>query len=289
MVTQTQTQFASLNPETFSEGGGPPVDRNLLVNSARFEYFEYENREGQKGNKTFAIHLHLTDDDGNEFHQRYSIGSPDRWVPSQDGKKAQPVGHTSGISKSSNAGVFLTELVNAGFPANRLSDDISCLDGLYFLSHGVPEPKRQGLNRQEQSQQQQRERVILVPKAILRLPGEAASSVQAPPPPAPPVPPPSANPTVPQPPTPSQPATPPSPPAPSSNGDATGKALEMAMKVAGETNNTFTLQNVMVKVMQEMATDPNRDMVAGHLFTPEFATTLQQAGFTVSGHNVSKS
>jgi len=100
-------------------------------------------------------------------------------MPSQDGKQAILLGSTRGISDSSNFGVLMKHLVDAGFDENALkSGDISVLDGVYGYWDGVSPPARSGGVGQRQNQGQQGgrqfESVILVPFQLLQ-PGQVAT------------------------------------------------------------------------------------------------------------------
>ena len=99
------TTNASMNPETFSEGGNiHPVNKNATITEAKFMAHQFANKEGQLvGNRRFFGFLKLKDDEGNEYDEFYSVGDLDRWM-TNDGKTATPVGHTAGFNKSSNLG-----------------------------------------------------------------------------------------------------------------------------------------------------------------------------------------
>jgi hypothetical protein len=116
----------SLRPSDFILGGGVPSERNLTVKTAEFCYWNYNGQ----ADATTALKVVFLDDDGAEYIQYYSAGSPDRFKPSSDGKSLEPVGDASKVSKNSNFFLFIESLVEAGFPENKLSDDISVLIGL---------------------------------------------------------------------------------------------------------------------------------------------------------------
>src|SRR3972149_11360171 len=133
----------SLRPSDAVEGGLVPVDRNLLWKKGRFNLFDYTTREGKVVATTVAYRLESVDDDGGEYTQQYSVGDPDRFTIENDGKTLGPEGVT--ISKSCNFHILMNSAVNAGFPENKIGDDVSVLDGLYAHHIGIPEPKRSGL------------------------------------------------------------------------------------------------------------------------------------------------
>jgi len=294
-MVSPNTQAASMNPESFSEGGAiHPINKNATITEARFMAHQFTNKEGALvGNRGFFAFFKLKDDEGQDYDEYYSVGNVDRWM-SPDGRTAVPVGHTSGFNKGSNFGIFMAELINAGYPQPQLTEDITKLVGLKALWHTVPTKQAEFAGAQAPAQpgQQQRDRVIAVPRTVYmdaQVPG-ATSVAQAPLPPT--------IPTMPLPPTPVVPAAPVAAPmaapvvptVPQTNGttDISQLALTTALKVGVAKAGNFTLQDVMASVMGEYASDPNRDSIAGHVFTPEFQAALVGAGYTVTGHQVSK-
>lgn len=291
------SQQPSLNPETHSEGG-PPVDRNLLIQQARYEYFDY----GGSANRTFAIKLDLLDDDGNRYEQRYSVGDPNRWSMSPDATTAIPVTAGTNISKSSNAHILLAAAVNAGFPVDRLNTlNISVLDGVYCYWEGTPEPGNRAEFRAhqqvegegQQQQQQQRARVILIPTRVLSLSGApVVSQAQVAPPPAMPTP---ATPPMAAPPMAAPVATPPGAPpmaapqttppattppvaAPAANGvgdaDTTAKILACAQKGVQTYGAGLTLPFLFPIIQQDYPADVMT------LF-PQLQPVLLAAGYSI--------
>ncbi len=164
----------SLNPETFTEGGGLIDDVDVVIKEARFVMWDY-NGKSAAGDSP-CLHLNL-DLDGDEVEQYYSMGAAKDWMPSEDGKNLLAVGSASGIRKSSNGGIFLMSLIDAGFPADDLAEDVSVLDGLQAHMVQVPAPKRKGLKDEKESKY---EKTILVVSSIIALPGEKKKPKGAP-------------------------------------------------------------------------------------------------------------
>lgn len=166
----------------FVTGGIVPVDKNLLWAKCRYAIFDYINKAGETVASTVAAQITYKDDGGAETVQNYSVGDPKKWQPSEDGKTLVNVAGNPDehLSTSSNFYVLIDNLINAGFPENKLLDsgDISVLDGLYAFHIGVPEPKRAGLAGAE-PRADGRERVISVPSKILRLPWEGKGKGKA--------------------------------------------------------------------------------------------------------------
>ncbi len=175
------------------------------------------------------------------------------------------------ISGNAAFGFWLKEIETAGFPKNRKTASLSCFIGTQFQSHGLVPP---GQNMEGAAR-----KAVLVAKQVVKLPGDAVAATAAIPVgmPTPPM-------SVPQ-----APVTPPQAPVtpPSSNGTVPSP-LDIVSIVAAANNGNFTLQQVMAEVMIVYATEPNRDAMAGSVFTPEFTQQLLGSGYTVEGHQVTK-
>jgi len=265
MVDQTQQVGASFNPEDFGQGG--LFDALLTIKSGLFQHNTFTPTEGPNAGqevKNLEAKITYTKEDGNDAEWTYSVGPADSWNPSKDGLSAVPIKDGGKISQSSAFGTFLFELLNAGFPGNRMSSGrLDALFGTQFQSQGVVRKGAEAGSKQ-----------VLSAKLVVGVPGEVAGGNTA------------SVATPPVPPTPSAPAVS-TPPPTASNGavDVGQLAMTSALNLK---RDTFTLQDVMAQVMQDLASDPSRDAAAGHVFTPEFTGLLQGAGYTVSQYNVSK-
>lgn len=159
----------SINPENFLLGGGLVDDANMVWDLVEFTMFDY----GGKAAPAPAIHISMTDQESGEQHdQYYSVGRAQDWTPSEDGKRLVAIGSASGIRGNSNGGILLASAVNAGFPVDQLSDDISVMQGTVAHMIRVPAPKRPGLAKQKNADGSDRESTILTVDEILSLPGE---------------------------------------------------------------------------------------------------------------------
>jgi hypothetical protein len=267
-------QAASLNPDDLGQGG--LFDALLTVKAAKFQHNTFTPTTGANAGQTiknFEAKITYLKEDGNTADWTYSVGAGDSWNASDDGLSALPVREGGKLSASSAFGTFLQELVSAGFPKNRLTARLDSLYGVQFQSVGKT---RKG---------DEDGKAVLVAKLVVKLPGEVAghvgAAVNAPSMPS--------MPSMPVPPTPSKPAmpsVPTAPVAPHTNG--TGDAGQLALTVALELGSNFTLQQVMMGIMANHATDANRDAAAGYVFTPQFTQLLQGAGYQVNGYTVSK-
>lgn len=257
----------SIRPSDFVEGGAVPVDRNLLWEKCRFALFNYTKKDGTVVATTTSAEIHYKDDDGQEFVQNYSVGDPERFMPSADGKTLVATGAAQALSKSSNFYLLLNALINAGFPENKLSEDISSLDGLYTYNIGLPEPKRAGLARAVAEGETARERVISVPSQILRLPwGKKGGKATA---------------------KPGTKAAKATETEDEGGSDISAKALDFVAKHLDGDGNT-TRQKLATSVFKDLARDPDKDAIASFIFKPEFGAALLQGGYTIVGENISK-
>lgn len=259
----------SIRPSDHVDTGGAPVDRNMAIKSARFVVFQYTKKDGSPAlkadgspAKTTAAALTLVQDDGEENLQHYSVGDPERFVPSSDGKTLVSVSGAEAISKSCNFHVLMDELVKAGYPENRLDADISTLDGLYAYWIGMPEPKRPGLIRSTDGQE--RARVIPVPSRIMRLPWDKPKAGAR---------------------TPTPGAG--KPKAAGAGVDVVARAVAFVGGVVDE-EGTVTRQDLAARVFSKLAKDPERDAIAAVIFSPAISAALLAAGFTINGEDISR-
>lgn len=250
----------SLKPSEMVEGGAVPVDRNLTWKECRFNLFNYTKKDGTVVATTTALRVKYADESGTEYEQQYSVSDPERFIPSQDGKTLVAVGSAEALSKSSNFYILMNALINAGFPENKMGEDISVLDGLETYNIGMPEPKRSGLTRVAAEGETVRERVLSVPSQIIKLPWEKGKGKSA----------------------------------PKAKGDAeeggedvTEAAVAFVAEAVEETG-TITRQQLATRLFKKLAKDPNKDAIATLLFKPEFQGALLANGFTVDGEEISK-
>jgi hypothetical protein len=246
----------SIRPSEFVEGGAVPVDRNLLWKECRFANFDYTKKDGTIVASTISAKIVYQDDEGTEYIQHYSAGDPARFAPSADGKTLEALTESANLSKSSNYYILMNALINAGFPENKLGDDISVLDGLYTHNIGIPEPKRSGLVR-EAPAEGARERVISVPDSIIKLPWEGKAGKAAP----------------------AKKAA--APAAEEDAGDAEAAALAMVTEMLADADKV-TRQQVATKAIKT-----KNQPVAKLVFSPKFAEVLTANGFALDGEEIS--
>ena len=278
----TEQQGASWNPDDMIEGGAVPSG-HLQLMLATWVTWDY----GGRGPATFALKLNFKDDFGNTSEQYYSAGDATKWHPSADGEFAVASGAQDKLSRNSNAGFFLRELTNAGYPKNRMGEKISALNGLYAHYDEKVQPPRPGL---KQAEGEQRQRTSAVPTVIHNLPWEAFTGpkTQGATPtqdlrtagdPA------TAAPTVQAPTT----AAPAAAVAPAATTDHTAKAMALVAEVAaGKNGASFERQDVAAAVFKNLAADPDRDAISTLVFGAEFAAVLGQNGYKLEGDTITK-
>ncbi len=142
-----QQKVATFGLDEFVGGGAVP-DGKYKIKESRVVEWDYNKPENNV--RTCALRLTLTPlPSGEDIQQYYSIGDAAQFQPSSDGKQVVLVGSRSGLGKSSNFHFFLSELVSAGFPEDRLKglSDVSVFEGLEGQIVNKPQPKRAGLNQ----------------------------------------------------------------------------------------------------------------------------------------------
>lgn len=239
----------SLRPSEMVEGGAVPVDQNLTWTKCRFEIFDYQ---GKAEKPTTAAHISFQTESGDMNEQFYSVGSPDRFIPSKDGKTLVAVGTANALSKSSNFYLLMNALINAGYDESLISNDISTLDGLVAYHIGMPEPKRSGMApRVGADGQPAREKIISVPSQIVTMPGEKKGKAGA-------------------------------------KKAAGGASLVNAVAFASakiDEEGSATRQELAASVYGDYEGDDKKE-VAGVVFTDRFLAAMTAAGYTVDGEEI---
>jgi len=240
-------EAASLNPEDFVEGGGLIDDVDVVLKELSFEMFDYQGSAPE----TPSLKV-LMDVDGDEMDQYYSMGSPKDWMPSDDGKQLIAVGTASGIRMSSNGGIFLKSLIDAGFPTERLGTDISVVNGTEAHVIRVPAPKRSGIKqtaKQKEREEKYGPATILVVGEILTLPGESKAKGKAK--------------------GKAKPAAGKGKPKPKTSGDVEEKTTEALVSILAEVG-TLTKKEIPGHLFKTLKDDPDRNEAIKIAFDDEF-------------------
>ena len=155
----------SLRPEDAVVSGGFLDDEDVIIKSVRAEMFDYA---GQRVNDPSpAIAVEYDRGDGEVSKQFYTVGKSKDTAPSPDGKmfnnlRSDP---RSGLPEKSNGMMWLQSIINAGFPTDRIGDDLTVFDGTEVHVNQIPAPERKGLSRTEG-------KTILIVTKINSLPGD---------------------------------------------------------------------------------------------------------------------
>jgi len=236
----------SLKPSDFITGGGVPSDRNLNIVSAEFTYWDYN---GQTAAIT-ALKVAYTDDDGAEYTQYYSAGSPDRLKPSSDGKSLESVGDANGLTSHSNCSIFLESLVEAGFPENKLADDISIINGLRIYSVAKEQPKRAGMKGKPGDT-----KVVLVVSKIFKMPWDKKQKAEV--------------------------------VTEAVESEYVAKAAAIIARLAAAAGGSIGLPKIGAAIYTdpEILADPDHEKIAEVAFSNEVKVALLAYGFTFEGTN----
>lgn len=172
MADYETTSFA---PSDAVEGGLPIDGATVEWTKCAIEIFDYK---GKSEYPSCALGIDFVDAvSENAFERQYiSIGSPDDWQPTPDGKSMTYVGGgKAGVKTNSNFMQLMASLVNAGFPEDTLKKgDITLLDGLVTRVIMVNAPKRDGMVQVRKDKKTGKEYPVqvLVVDGIDRMPGE---------------------------------------------------------------------------------------------------------------------
>lgn len=162
------TEHASLKPDTYT-AGGLVDDVDVTFKKLRFCEWDYA---GTIPNAALALCLEMEDDEGEDHIQYFSAGDIKNWKPSEDGKRLVRSGSASSLNDNTNMSQLITSMINAGFPENKLEEDISIFEGMYCHVLRKAQPKRAGLIQPEEGA---RARTVLLVTEIHKMPWEKKS------------------------------------------------------------------------------------------------------------------
>lgn len=152
-------------------GGGLIDDVNVEILDAKFVEYDYD---GSVNPPVLALAVELNPYDGGEDAkpsvEYLSAGALTRFVPSEDGSMAVPVGDAQLLNDNCNAIKFLFSALEQGFPEDLLeAGDVTTLVGMKCHILRVEAPKRQGLIRGGKNAD--RPQTTLTVSSIIELPG----------------------------------------------------------------------------------------------------------------------
>lgn len=166
-----------LSPESFVEGGGLLDDVDVTFKQVRVKSWDY-NGKVPAPVPALELTMEVEGVEGDQV-QYYSIGKGTDWQPSEDGHSVVAVGKATGITSSSNAAIFIKSMVDAGFPSNKIEDDVRCFEGLKAHMTRIPAPKR-GVTPTPREDGKQFDSTILTVGSIISLPWENKGKATAP-------------------------------------------------------------------------------------------------------------
>ena len=158
------------NPENFTAGTGLLDDVDVEFKEVRVSMFDY-NGKALNG-PVPALQVTMEVEGGEDHVQYYSMGKASDWQPSDDGCSVVAVGKATAIANNSNAAILISSLVNAGFPVNKIDDDVRCFEGLKAHMTRVPAPKRGTQPKAPREDGRVFDDTILTVGTIIALPGE---------------------------------------------------------------------------------------------------------------------
>lgn len=164
-----------LGPSSFVEGTGLISDVDAVFTDVGFVTWDYRGKSPESP----ALRAVLRVEGEDPVEQYWSAGSLKEFLPSDDGKMLLPVGSQTGLNKSCNVVQLIMSLIDAGFPEDKIQDDISVLEGLQAHVVRVPAPKRPGLVKQPRADGKVYEDQVLVVDTIIKLPWEAEKGKKA--------------------------------------------------------------------------------------------------------------
>lgn len=271
----------SLKPSD-AQAGGFLDDADVLLKELRFVVWDYNG----KANPSVALKVTMEEPDIPLTHEQYySAGDPSKWQPTSDGKSIEPLAGATGLNQNTNVIAFITSLVNAGFPEDRLGEDVSIFDGTLVHVNQIAQPKRPGLKRAEE-----KEKTYLLVTRIVRLPWEAAPKPQAKGAPKP-----TAQPTLkavaPVNAIPHQVAHPAPSPAPDTttppSEDVVQKARETVVAILAEKGGALPKAKLTTEVFRALTNDPDRNAVVMVIFQESFLQSAKAEGvFAYDGTTV---
>lgn len=165
----TEKNIASLLPSDAAEGGGLPAVGAHCKLDIKFTDHTLTDKPVP------VLMVEVTDvDSGEDYGQQYyTIGSPESWAVSEDGKNLIPIAKKK-VLLNSDFMQFVIAAINAGFPEDRLSDgDITKLSGMTAIMGQIPALTFDGKPRKRTSKKDGKEydATLLVPVEVKNLPG----------------------------------------------------------------------------------------------------------------------
>jgi len=167
--------FISLNPDDYTSG---IIDDVTVKLEHKFVLYDYGGKS-VSGEAEPCLQINMVDaETGEEYQPQYlSAGKSSDWVPSEDGLSLVPISGRTSLVKISKVAIYFTEMINAGFPKNKLSGSLAPLNGV--VAHMIRKelPKYGNVSATHKAKDgKEYAKTILVPDRIISLPGEKKAS-----------------------------------------------------------------------------------------------------------------
>lgn len=156
-----------LAPENQQEATGLLNDVDVKFAEVRVVTWDYN---GKVPSPVPALKVTMELEDGSMQDQYYSLGKATDWQPNEDGTTIVAVGKATGIANNSNSALLINSLVNAGFPENKITDDVRCFEGMVAHMSRIPAPKRGGMPKAPREDGKVYEDTVLVAETIISFP-----------------------------------------------------------------------------------------------------------------------
>jgi hypothetical protein len=166
-----------LAPENQQESTGLLNDVDVKFAEVRVVTWDYN---GKVPSPVPALKVTMELEDGNMQDQYYSLGKATDWQPNEDGTTIVAVGKATGIANNSNSALLINSLVNAGFPANKIADDVRCFEGMVAHMSRIPAPKRGGTPKPPREDGKVYEDTVLVAETIVSFPWDKKAAAGKP-------------------------------------------------------------------------------------------------------------
>jgi hypothetical protein len=229
-------------------------DIDVTLKECRFVTWDYMG----KANPSTALKVTMEEPDGITHEQYYSAGDPSKVTPSPDGKTLIPQAGATGLNNNTNALAFISSIINAGFPEDKLGSDASVFDGLGAHVNQVAQPKRAGLKDQKEG------KTYLLVTKITRLPWDAKPAKL-----------PKGAPAGPRPVAPVPAAAPVASAAPA-NGTPTNEMIEKArvtvISILTEKGGSVPRSKLSQEAFRLLSSDPDRNAIVKLVYDDGFLT-----------------
>jgi hypothetical protein len=258
-----------LAPSSYVEGSGLIDDVDVTFAEVRVVSWDYN---GKVAVPVPALKINMSMEDGTLHEQYYSLGKASDWQPSDDGKQIIAVGKATGLTSSSNAAQLIQSMVNCGFPEAKITEDVTCFEGLNAHMSRIPAPKRGGAPKPPREDGRVFEDTILVVGSIISFPwdkkaakGKPATAGTA---------------------ASAKPATAKAVPAAAAatTDDLDERCAEVLMEILAANPNGMKRAQIPGAAFKLVAKDPNKNKIVTRIFAEDF---LSNGAWTYANGEVS--